>query len=225
LKAGSDPVYWRVGYHADPCGFVPTELYAWNYRFDDIERRFRTIYVGEVAETCLREVLSDLRPNAAAIRRFIDKFGPGAAEDVPAQPVTGSWRQQHVLVRASLSLTGPIVDLCDADQLYEIEQHHIALLDEHGLDHLDLSAVTSRRRMITQTIATDLHDRLGAAAVRFPSKHDGSPCVAVFEGRGALEQTDDAVILLTDPAPEALLKVCAGWRLGVEPADPLAPRE
>lgn len=67
-----------------------------------------------------------------------------------------------------------MVDLYDGDQLDEIEQHHIALLDEHGPDHLDLSALTSRQRRITQTIATDLHDRLGAAAIRFPSKHDGN---------------------------------------------------
>jgi hypothetical protein len=225
LSAGAEPAYWRLGYHADPCGYVPRELYAWNYRFDDLARRFRSIYVAELAETCLREVLSDLRPKAAAIRRFVDKFGPEAAEDVPAQPVTESWRQQHVLVRAALALAGPIVDLCDADQLYEIEQHRVALLDEHGLDHLDLSAVTSRQRLVTQTIATDLHDRLGAASIRFPSKHDGNPCVAVFEGRGTLEQTDDPVILLTDPAPEALLNVCAGWRLALEPAEALVPRE
>jgi hypothetical protein len=41
-----------------------------------------------------------------------------------------------------------------------------ALVDHHGLDHLDLSAVTSKQRSITQTIATDLHDQLGAAAIR-----------------------------------------------------------
>jgi RES domain-containing protein len=225
LSPGSEPIYWRVGYHADPCGFVPGELYAWNYRFDDVERRFRSLYLGELAETCLREVLSDLRPKAAALRRFIDTFGAEAAGDVPAAPVTESWRQQHVLVRARLNLAGPMIDLCDADQLYEVEQHHVALLDEHELDHLDLSAVTSKQRLITQTIATDLHDRLGAAAIRFPSKHDGSPCVAVFEGRAQVEQTDDPAVLLTDPAPEALVNVCAGWRLALEPAAALSRSE
>jgi hypothetical protein len=140
-------------------------------------------------------------------------------------PETSTGMRQHVLVHAASTLAGPMVDLYDGDQLDEIERHHIALLDEHGPDHLDLSALTSRQRRITQTIATDLHDRLGAAAIRFPSKHDGNPCVAVFEGRGTLEQTDDAVISLTDPAPEALLNVCAGWRLALESAAAIAPRE
>jgi hypothetical protein len=129
-------------------------------------------------------------------------------------PETSTGMRQHVLVHAASTLAGPMVDLYDGDQL-----------DEHGPDHLDLSALTSRQRRITQTIATDLHDRLGAAAIRFPSKHDGNPCVAVFEDRGTLEQTDDAVISLTDPAPEALLNVCAGWRLALESAAAIAPRE
>jgi hypothetical protein len=222
LTAGTGRTYWRVGYHADPCGFVPEDLYPWNYRFDDVHRRFRTIYVGEFAETCLREVLSDLRPKASAIRRFVEQFKPDAAADVPSAPVTASWRQQHILVRATLELAGPVIDLCDADQLYEIEQHHISLLDEHGLDHLDLSAVATKHRAITQSIAADVHDRLEAAAIRFPSKHDDNPCVAVFEGRGRLLQCDEPAVPLTDPAPEALANVCAGWRLSLESAAALS---
>jgi hypothetical protein len=113
LSAGTSRVYWRVGYSADPCGFVPEDLCPWNYRFDDIKRRFRSIYVAGFVETCLREVLSDLRPRAAAVRRFIETFGPDAAADVRSEPVTEAWRQQHVLVRAVLELAGPMIDLCD----------------------------------------------------------------------------------------------------------------
>jgi hypothetical protein len=51
LSTGTSGAYWRVGYHADPCGFVPEDLYSWKYRFDDINRGFRAIYVGEFAET------------------------------------------------------------------------------------------------------------------------------------------------------------------------------
>jgi hypothetical protein len=49
-------------------------------------------------------VLADLRPKAAAIRRYVERFGPDAADDVPALPVTASWRQQHVLVCAGWRL-------------------------------------------------------------------------------------------------------------------------
>lgn len=116
-----DRAYWRVGYHADPDGFVPLELCTFNHRFDDVQQRFRSIYAAELAETALREVLADLRPKAAAIRRYVERFGPDAADDVPALPVTASWRQQHVLVQVRPVLDGPLINLCDADVRYEVE--------------------------------------------------------------------------------------------------------
>jgi hypothetical protein len=80
-----DRAYWRVGYHADPDGFVPLELCTFNHRFDDVQQRFRSIYTAELAETALREVLADLRPKAAAIRRYVERFGPDASR---ARPLT-----------------------------------------------------------------------------------------------------------------------------------------
>jgi hypothetical protein len=69
----------------------------------------------------------------------------------------------------------------------------------------------------------DAHDRLGAAAIRFPSRLDGNPCFAIFEDRGGLTQAGDA-IALSDPAPSALVNVCAAWKLTMHPcpADQLA---
>jgi hypothetical protein len=45
-------------------------------RRSDVHRRFRGICVAELAETALREMLADLRPKAAAIRRYIARLGP-----------------------------------------------------------------------------------------------------------------------------------------------------
>ncbi len=53
-----------------------------------------------------------------------------------------------------------------------------------------------------------------------PSRLDGLPCFALFEGRANLEAVDDP-IPLTDPAPEALVKVAADWRLTLQPAPPI----
>jgi hypothetical protein len=64
---------WRVGYYADPLGFTPLELYHFSHRFDDIYHRFRTLYCADLAETCLREVLADFRPNLGALRCHIER--------------------------------------------------------------------------------------------------------------------------------------------------------
>lgn len=72
--------------------------------------------------------------------------------------------------------------------------------------------------MITQTIASDAHDRLDAAGIRFASRLDGLPCYALFEGRARLDR-DGENVALTDPAPEPLQNVSAAWQLRLEPAE------
>jgi hypothetical protein len=206
---------WRVGYHADPLGFTPRELYEFSHRFDDIHRRFRTLYCAELAETCLREVLADFRPNLGALRRHIERYGPEAAQDFTKQPVTAQWRRQHVLIAASLRLDGPLIDLTDVPTRQQIENRHAELLLEHDLPHLDLHEITTSRRAITQTIAADHYDQ-GAGAVRFPSRLDDNPCIALFEGRGAISAAADP-IPLTDPPPAQLANVATQWSLALQP--------
>lgn len=212
------PALWRVGYYADPLAFTPLDLYSFNHRFDDIHRRFRTLYCAELPETCLREVLADFRPNLGAMRRHIERYGPEAAEDFAPATVTARWRAQHVLVPLILQLDGPLIDLTDVPTRQAIEDRHVELLVEHGMEHLDLHEITTSRRALTQTIAAALFDR-GVGAVRFPSRLDGNPCVALFEKRGSVSAAGEAVAL-TDPAPAPLAKVTEPWGLVLEPAPP-----
>jgi hypothetical protein len=214
-------VLWRVGYHADPLGFTPLELYEFSHRFDDIHHRFRTLYCAELAETCLREVLADFRPNLGALARHVERYGPEAAQDFAPAPVTAQWRRQHVLVPAVLRLDGPLVDLTDVPTRQEVDDRHVDLLSAHDLAHLDLHEITTSRRAITQTIAADLFDR-GAGAVRFPSRLDGNACVALFEGRGTASPAGGP-IALTDPPPEPLTSVTAQWGLLLETAPTAIP--
>ncbi|HKS90605.1 MAG TPA: hypothetical protein VJQ83_01655, partial [Tepidiformaceae bacterium] len=106
--------------------------------------------------------------------------------------------------------------LTDVSTRQKIEERHVELLVEHGLEHLDLLEITTSRRVITQTIAADLFDR-GASTVRFPSRLDGNPCVALFEKRGTVIAAGDPVPL-TDPPPEALTAVAETWGLVLDPA-------
>jgi hypothetical protein len=209
---------WRVGSRGNPLAFTPFELCAWNHRFDDAQRRFRTVYCAERPETSLREVLADFRPNLSAQRAFTEAFGAAALEDLPTAPVTARWREEHLLAPAEIVLDGELIDLTDPAVRADLERRHTSLLIEHGLAHLDLHEITSRRRVVTQTIAADLFDRCNAGALRFPSRLDGQPALVVFEGRGELVEAGDPVAL-TDPAPEALLAVCREWGLKLEPTE------
>jgi hypothetical protein len=91
---------WRVGYHRAPVDFTPLDLYGFSRRFDDVNQRFRTLYVAEFEVTSLREVLADFRPNLAARQRHIERYGPEAADDFPVAPVTAKWRRE---------IRGPVV--------------------------------------------------------------------------------------------------------------------
>ena len=207
---------WRVGFVGDPLGFVPLERRAYNNRFDDIHRRFGTLYCALVAERALREMLADLRPNTGAIARYLKRFGREAAADLPSATVTAEWRRAHVLAPARMKLDGSVLDLTDLEERRAIELRHTELLAAYGMSHLDLHEVTTRRRVVTQTIAADAFDALGSAAIRFASRLDGLPCYALFEGRARLV-ADGEPVSLADPAPEPLENVVAGWRLIMEP--------
>jgi hypothetical protein len=208
--------YWRVGHTGGPLGFVPLEICEYSHRFDDLRHRFRTVYIAELPETCLRETLADFRPKLSTIRFFQREMGAAAATDLPAWPITAAWRREHVLAPLRLKLEGPICDLTDIAQRRSIEQRHAGLLLEHDMQHLDLHEITTGRRVVTQTIAGDLFDE-GVAAVRFPSHLDGNPCIAVFEGRGDLGH-HGPIVTLTDPAPQQLVEVADAWHLTLAPS-------
>lgn len=112
--------------------------------------------------------------------------------------------------------SAPVVDLTDVAVRHELERRHIALLDEHGMEHLDLHEITSDQRPVTQAIAADLFDR-GAGGFRFLSRVDGLPCIALIDCRASLRQVG-AAVPLTDPPPEALTQVAGYWGLHLEPA-------
>jgi RES domain len=208
---------WRVGYHADPLNFTPKHLYSWSHRFDDVDQAFRSAYVARRQETALREVLADLRPNTAAVARYVAIFGDEALEDLESEPITAAWRRSNVLVPARVVPDdAAVVDLIDPAQTREVEVAHAQLLAEHGMEHLDLHEITTRRRIVTQTIASDVYRRLGAGVIRFASSRDGNPCFAILEGHAALERTGEE-IPLTDPPPDALAVVAAECELALEP--------
>lgn len=212
---------WRAAHYSDPLDFAPHDRCSWGHRFDDVERRHRTLYCASTPETALREVLADLRPNTEAITKHQKVYGAAAAASLPRAAITEKWRQDNVLVLCTLIYEGRLLDLTDAHERQEIETRHAQLLTSHGMSHLDMHEVTTRRRIVTQTIATDAYDNLDVAAIRFASSRDGHDCIALFEDRAELEQAGPP-IALSDPPPEALVKVAADWKLGLSSADPVA---
>jgi len=177
---------WRVGYFASPCDFTPHHLCGWNHRFDDPRREYRTIYAADKKETCLREVLADLRPDKKAIADFKKLFGD---DD---------------------SVAGKMADIESGPVLADLSDRLARELAARKLKRLDIARLRSQDRALTRAASRLLHDD-GHGGIDFHSRLDKVPCHAVFEGRARLDQ-EGAAIPLSGRPPE-FLAVCAEYSL------------
>lgn len=201
---------WRVGYFASPCDFTPHHLCGWNHRFDDPRREYRTIYAADKKETCLREVLADLRPDKKAVADFKKLFGDDNSIECAGR-VTRAWREKHVLVQVRINISsGEMADIESSSALADLSERLKAELAERKLKRLDITRLRSQDRDLTRAASRLLHDD-GHAGIEFHSRLDSVLCHALFEGRARLDQAGGA-IPLSGQFPE-LLSVCAEYNL------------
>lgn len=201
---------WRVGYFESPCEFTPRDLCDWNHRFDDPLREYRTVYAADKKETCLREVLADLRPNKKTLADFKKFFGDDEAAE-SAGVVAGAWRARNVLARADIEIeSGEMANIESAAILTELTERLARQLESRGIKRLDAARVRSKDRDLTRAASRLLHED-GHCGIDFRSCLDAARCHALFEGRARLRQIGDAIDL-TRPVPE-LVSVCGEYGL------------
>lgn len=201
---------WRVGYVASPCDFTPHHLCGWNHRFDDPRREYRTIYAADKKETCLREVLADLRPDKKAVAEFKRLFGDDDSVECAGR-VTDTWRAKHVLVQVRISISsGEMADIESAPVLADLSERLERELSTRKLKRLDIARLRSQDRDLTRAASRLLHED-GHAGIDFRSRLDKIPCHALFERRASLAQ-EGVAIPLSSRFPE-LLSVCAEYSL------------
>lgn len=188
---------------------MPRLYTSWQHRFDDPRREYRTLYCAERADTCLREVLADLRPNAQVLAEMNELFGSSAAIESAAGTVPREWRDAHVLRRGRVEANGDFADIDSVRLRRRLEREHAGLLAAQGMDHLDISEVRSRTRPVTQAISRTLYED-GAAGVRFKSNLDDRPCFALFEGRARLaaERASRGTLVRLRRDEPMLVRVC-----------------
>jgi hypothetical protein len=151
-------------------------------------------------------VLADLRPNARAIAELKELFGERTPALRGVGEVAAEWRDAHLLCPARAVSRHEFCDLdAEVELRNELEHELLLLLVEHEMDHLDISQVRSRDRIVTQAMSRALYVRL-YGGVRFGSNLDDRPCYALFEGRAELEPDGEPLELT--PELEPLRRVC-----------------
>ena len=203
---------WRLAHPRNPCQFVPRRYCSWNNRFDDPEKKYRTLYGARWAITCLRELLADLRPNAKAIAEFEEIFGAHAGVGlIPAGIVSRQWRRANVLVYATARLRqGRLVAIEAPHQRIRLGLVHKSLLHKFGIQELTIQSLRARQRPVTRRISRTLYEE-GYAGISFHSRLDEKPCYAFFVGRATLHQSGN-IIHMTENHPD-LIKVCGEYTL------------
>jgi hypothetical protein len=204
-----------VGWHEDPLDYPPHHSLTWAGRFDDprvgiaSSSKFRTLYLARRRRTAFAETLQDLRPATKDRADFRSLFGT----EPPAGVIARQWRHDRRLGRARLDVDPAlIVDLEDLPVRRALEEQHAALLAAHGMRHLDISQVRSAQRIVTQTIALDLHGS-GYAGVAYRSNLDNQECVAIFEQRVVIRRWGSHQRIERDDAD--LVAVAKAWKLDV----------
>jgi hypothetical protein len=158
-------------------------------------------------------VLADLRPDAKAIAELRELFGDATPAVRDAGVVGRELLEAHLLCPARAVGDGDLCDIdADVELRRELEREHAALLAGHEMDHLDISQVRSKDRIVTQTVGRSLFTR-GYAGVAFGSNLDDERCVAIFEGRAELVWNGEPVELM--PELPQLTRVCAEFGLRI----------
>ncbi len=192
---------------ADPFSFPEWERAGidgtFGNRFDDpwlllglpLESRFRVIYCATQREAAFGETIARFRLSATtrAALALIDDDEPldeslsGSVD--PLFPEHGllryDWLHRRRIGHSILQPTARFVDLSHASTLAHLNEQLGPIAALQGVQDIDLSAMTSQARRLTQYAARYVHEQ-GFAGIRYSSRLGQNwECWALFEDRFA----------------------------------------
>ncbi len=186
LKDGSR--VWRVGHVGGPLDYPPRVHLPDppSGRFDDPLKEYRTLYCARFQSVALRETLHQFKHSTATISKLKPLFG---STGLPPARVPFEWRAKHVLAPAQIRLAAgsDLVAYEDPVFLRELEHGFAEFLDSQDVTGLDIAALRSKERVVSQFFGRFLYNRGDAGMVFKSGLPPGGLCVALFEGRAWLE--------------------------------------
>ena len=201
-----------MGHVAGPLDYPPAAYLSdpRSGRFDDALKEYRTLYCARHQSVALREALQEFRHSTETLLKLKSVYG--AVGVAPAR-VPDDWRAAHVLAPARVRLApgSELVGYEDPGLLRTLEEGFAEFLDSQNVTSLDIPALRSKDRIVSQLFGRFLYIQ-GYAGIVFESGiPPGGPCVALFEGRAWLESRGPER-LLDAPLP-TLRAVCREFDL------------
>jgi hypothetical protein len=184
------------------------------------EARFRVVYCSTQRAGAFGETLARFRPSLATLA-----MANAIQDDEPPDPslqgnsIPADWRFNRRIGWMLLDPSLEFVDFNHASTMTHLRTKLALLLDSLGLDDLDLSAITSQNRRLTQEAARyvyELVDENGNpafAGIRYISRlHEWWECWAIFHDRLQHRSQSAGTILPDDPG-----LIEAALALGIRP--------
>jgi hypothetical protein len=170
-------------------------------RFDDpggiigtpTGERFRVVYCSTQRAAAFGETLARFRPSAS-VRQMLERIDDdeplveslsGTVD--PEYPTHGlvsrDWIDRRHIGHTCLESTDRFADIAAGDTLSHLNEKLTPMAVVLGLPEVDLSIMTGKHRILTQTAARYIYNQ-GFSGVRYVSRLDaGWECWALFEGR------------------------------------------
>jgi hypothetical protein len=186
-----------VGHIARPVDYPPAAYLPdpRSGRFDDPLKEYRTLYCARHQSVALRESLQQFRHSTETLSKLKSVYGAVyGAVGVPPAKVPDDWRAAHVLAPARIRLApgSELVGYEEPGLLRTLEEGFAEFLDSQKITSLDIPALRSKDRIVSQLFGRFLYSQ-GYAGIVFESGiPPGGASVALFEGRAWLEATGPA---------------------------------
>ena len=167
-------------------------------RFDDPgkadgiseEERFRMIYSATQRDGAFAETIAHFRPDLEALAALRAIRGATGEPQPLVGAIPARWRQLRGVGRLLLDPALRFIDVAHPDTLSEMRTHFASLAVDLSHRDIDLSAMTSGDRRLTQRVARHVHEQTDAdgkpafAGLRYVSQHGGAwECWAIFADR------------------------------------------
>ena len=144
------------------------------------------LYCARSQSTALRETLQHFAHTTAVLTELQPIYGD---DEVPLPKIPTRWRERRVLspARIRLSPGTSLIAYEDPRLVRQLQKGAASFLRDHSVLRLDIPALRSKDRIVSQFFSRLIYDQ-GHAGIVFRSRFPpGGTCVALFEGRAWLQ--------------------------------------
>lgn len=147
LGRAPDPWLWNDWSYAHSDG-------TFGNRWDDPDSEYRVLYASTERLSCFMETIGRF-PGDPQVRAGLDEIvlEPGEVDHAlgPGELVVADWLARRMI--ATASVTGSFAEVGTSDSLAYLHTQVAHLLSDFGLEELDVAAIRSVRRELTQQIS------------------------------------------------------------------------